>query len=40
PVNVTPAGIIRAPDAPGIGFEVMRDRVDALTVRAETLTAS
>ena len=40
PVGVTPAGTIRAPDAPGIGFEVIRDRVDALTVRAETLTAS
>jgi O-succinylbenzoate synthase len=39
PVTVTPEGTIRAPDAPGIGFEVMRDRVDALTVRAETLMA-
>ena len=39
PVTVTPAGTIKAPDAPGIGFEVMRDRVESLTVRAETLAA-
>ena len=39
-VTVTPAGTIRAPDAPGIGFEVMRDRIEALTVRVETLTAN
>jgi O-succinylbenzoate synthase len=39
-VTITPAGTIRAPDTPGIGFEVVRERVEALTVRAETLTAS
>src|SRR2546421_300886 len=39
PVTVTPAGTIAAPAAPGIGFEVRRDRVESLTVRAETLTA-
>lgn len=40
PVNITSRGTILAPDAPGIGFEVKRDRIDALTVRVETLTAS
>ena len=39
PVTVTPRGTIAAPDAPGIGFEVRRERVEALTVRAETLCA-
>ena len=39
PVTVTPRGTIAAPDAPGIGFEVKRDLVDALTVRSETLKA-
>lgn len=39
PVTVTPRGTIIAPEAPGIGFEVRRERIDALTVRAETLTA-
>jgi O-succinylbenzoate synthase len=37
PVTVTPRGTIHAPDAPGIGFEVNLRRVEALTVRAETL---
>jgi o-succinylbenzoate synthase len=37
PVNVTPRGTIHAPDAPGIGFEVNLGRVEALTVRSETL---
>ena len=39
PVIVTNAGTIKAPEAPGIGFEVVRERVDSLTVRAETLAA-
>jgi O-succinylbenzoate synthase len=39
PVTVTPVGTIVAPDVPGIGFEVRRDLVDALTVRSETLNA-
>jgi o-succinylbenzoate synthase len=39
PVSVTPRGTIPAPAAPGIGFEVRRERVEALTVRAETLSA-
>ena len=38
-VTVTPRGTIRAPDRPGIGFEVRRDLVERLTVRRETLTA-
>jgi O-succinylbenzoate synthase len=37
PVTVTPRGTIHAPEAPGIGFEINRQRVEALTVRAETL---
>ena len=40
PVVVTKAGTIVAPDAPGIGFDVKRPRVEALTVRKEILTAS
>jgi O-succinylbenzoate synthase len=40
PVTVTPAGTIKAPDGPGIGFEVRRDFVESLTVRAETLGAN
>ncbi|HKG13044.1 MAG TPA: enolase C-terminal domain-like protein, partial [Pyrinomonadaceae bacterium] len=39
PVTVTPAGTIRAPDGPGIGFEVKRGLVESLTVRSETLRA-
>jgi O-succinylbenzoate synthase len=39
PVRVTPSGTIAAPEGPGLGFEVKRERVEALTVRAETLTA-
>jgi O-succinylbenzoate synthase len=38
-VTVTPAGTIKVPDGPGIGFEVRRDFVESLTVRAETLRA-
>jgi O-succinylbenzoate synthase len=40
PVTVTDAGTIKAPGAPGIGFDVRHERVDSLTVRAETLSAS
>lgn len=39
PVMVTPEGTIRAPDGPGIGFEVKRDLIESLTVRSETLRA-
>ena len=38
PVRVTPGGTIKAPDKPGIGFEVNRARIDRLTVRSETIT--
>lgn len=36
-VEVSPQGTIIAPDAPGIGFEVRRDRIDGLAVRRITL---
>jgi o-succinylbenzoate synthase len=32
-VEVSPEGTIAAPDAPGIGFEIRRDRIDKATVR-------
>jgi O-succinylbenzoate synthase len=32
-VEVTPEGTIIAPDGPGIGFDVRRDRIDKLTAR-------
>lgn len=38
PVTVSAAGIIKAPDKPGIGFEVNRKRIDQLTVRLERIT--
>lgn len=37
PVTVTPQGTIIAPDAPGIGFELKRERIDSLTVRTAKL---
>ena len=37
PVTVTPRGTIIAPAAPGIGFKINRARIDALTVRKETI---
>ena len=40
PVTVSRAGTIKAPTAPGIGFEVNESRVDALTVRRETISLS
>jgi o-succinylbenzoic acid (OSB) synthetase len=39
-VTVTPRGTIEVPAAPGIGYRVRRDRVDTLTVRAETFHAA
>jgi O-succinylbenzoate synthase len=39
PVTVSARGTITAPDAPGIGFEIKRRRIDALTVRKESYTA-
>src|SRR5262249_14644225 len=38
PVTVSPTGTIKAPTAPGIGFEVNEARVEALTVRREIVT--
>lgn len=37
PVTVTEAGTIKAPDSPGIGFNVNVKRVEELTIRKETL---
>jgi O-succinylbenzoate synthase len=39
-VTVTPQGTIVAPEAPGIGFAVDRERIDALAVRRETIAAN
>jgi o-succinylbenzoate synthase len=36
-VTVTPNGTIIAPDAPGIGFEIKRERIEKLTVRKEEI---
>jgi o-succinylbenzoate synthase len=38
-VTVTSSGTIKAPDKPGIGFEVNQARIDRLTVRSETISA-
>ena len=38
PVTVTTSGTIRAPDKPGIGFEVNQARIDRATVRLETIS--
>jgi len=37
PVRVSAAGTITAPDAPGIGFDLNLPRIDALTVRKQTI---
>jgi O-succinylbenzoate synthase len=39
PVTVTSRGTINAPVAPGLGFEIRRERIDALTLRKESYTA-
>ena len=39
-VTITERGTIIAPDAPGIGFAVERDRIDQLAVKRETLRAA
>jgi o-succinylbenzoate synthase len=39
-VEVRPSGTIRVPDAPGIGYDVKRDLVDRLTVRAKEWKAA
>jgi O-succinylbenzoate synthase len=38
-VEVTPQGTIRVPQTSGLGFEIRRDRIDALTVRRESYSA-
>jgi len=40
PVIVSAAGTIGAPDKPGIGFEVQRERLDRLTTRRDTIYSS
>ena len=40
PVTVSPHGTITPPEAPGIGFSVNLARLDALTVRKETIKSS
>lgn len=37
PVTVSATGTITAPDAPGIGFNINLPRIDALTVRKQTI---
>ena len=37
PVKVSPRGTIKAPESPGIGFEINLPRIDVLTVRKETI---
>ena len=39
-VTVSPEGTITVPTTPGRGFEVLRDRIDAITVRSKTLARS
>jgi hypothetical protein len=34
---VSPQGTIKAPTTPGIGYEVSEARIEALTVRRETV---
>ncbi len=38
-VEVTPRGTIKAPESPGLGYSVRRDRIERLTVRSETWQA-
>lgn len=38
PVTITPRGTIFAPAAPGIGYAIKRQRIDALTVRTESFS--
>jgi O-succinylbenzoate synthase len=37
PVTVNPSGTINAPDAPGLGFEIKSERIEALTIRREVI---
>ena len=38
-VEVSPTGTITAPDGPGIGFEVRRDRIEKVSVRKVEVVA-
>jgi O-succinylbenzoate synthase len=38
PVTVSAKGMIKAPEKPGIGFEVDHARIDKLTVRSERIS--
>ncbi|MDQ3219514.1 MAG: o-succinylbenzoate synthase, partial [Acidobacteriota bacterium] len=38
-VEITDRGTIIAPEGPGIGFEVKRDRVESIKIRAVTIRA-
>ncbi len=40
PVTVSPAGTIKVPTRPGIGFEINERRIEALTVRRENISLS
>jgi O-succinylbenzoate synthase len=40
PITVSSSGTIKAPSAPGIGFEVNEARIEALTVRRENVPLS
>jgi len=37
-VEVSGKGTIRVPTAPGTGYQVRRDRIEALTVRSQTFS--
>jgi O-succinylbenzoate synthase len=39
-VEITPRGTIRVPSTSGLGYHVRRDRVDRLTVRKGSFSAS
>ncbi|MGA8866654.1 MAG: o-succinylbenzoate synthase, partial [Candidatus Sulfotelmatobacter sp.] len=38
-VEVSPAGTIRVPQTPGLGYSIRRKKVDELTVRQESWAA-
>jgi len=40
PVTITEKGTIVAPERPGIGFEIKRDRIDRVTTRLEKIEAN
>jgi O-succinylbenzoate synthase len=40
PIDIAPDGTIAVPTAPGIGVNIVRERVDRATLRAITLDAS